>query len=199
MRLRALPRALPLIFLAVAALAVACGSGQSDKADNTPEATGTDTASPTVDVNVPLVEYRSPDKGYSVSYPQGWEVTLTGGFADTFITRNSLGQVAAQLSVACFPTKEGWTEATLMTQDAKAASLSGGFQTTPAGDTELAGLPAKRRRYSLSPGGLTVEHVVVYQIRGKCGWRVGLNSYGKDTLNAYIPLFDRILATFRVD
>ena len=192
--------ALVLLFLAAAALAAACGSGQRrEEATPAVEVTAQPTpfVYPTVNPGIPLAEYKSPNKGYSVSYPEGWEVVIDGGPVDTFITRTDEGKVLAQFTVACFQAKEGWTPETLMTQDAKAASLHGGFQTTPATEVELGGLTAKMRRYSLNAGGLAIEHVVAYLIRDKCGWRIGLNTYGAGNLNAFIPLFDRLLASFR--
>jgi hypothetical protein len=181
-------------------LLTACGGGEDSQSDRqpSPAATPAPGALPTVDPDAPLAEYESPDKGYTVGYPEGWEIAEGPGPVISFRRWTPEGQVAAQLTIACWEIQEGWTIETLMTQDATAAVREGGFQTTPGADIEVAGVAAKKRRYSLNVAGLEIEHVVAYFIQGDCGWRIGLNSYGKNTLDPYVPLFDRILDSFRL-
>jgi hypothetical protein len=177
----------------------ACGSnGQSAPNDQpSPGPTETTEPLPTVDPNVPLSEYQSPDKGYSVGYPQGWEKGSVAGLLDLFVLKTESGKVAAQLTVECLQAEPDWTPETLMTVDAKAAKTAGQVQFGQSTDVEVGGVTGKVRRYSINVQGLTIEHIAVYIIRGDCGWRIGLNSFGQNTLAAYIPLFDRILASFR--
>jgi hypothetical protein len=189
--------------LAIAGLVVlaGCGSGGSkeqptEQPSVEPTQTQTVETLPTVDPNVDLTDYRSPDKGYSLGYPQGWEKASVGSL-DQFLVKTESGKVAAQLTVNCLQAGSDWTPEFLMTVDASAAHIAGQVQLGQVTDVEVDGVAGKERRYSIDVQGLTIEHVAAYVIHGDCGWRIGLNSYGQGTLAPYVPLFDRILASFR--
>lgn len=180
----------------------ACGSqgGSEGNGQASPVPTGAAEAVSTVSPDVPLTVYQSPSLGYSISYPEDWEAQPGGNGGDNFIRMTPDGRVAALLTVACYKAQEGWTPEVLMTQDAKAVATVGQFHGATPTDVEVAGVAGKERRYWLSVAatGFIIEHVVAYLISGDCGWRIGLASYGENTLDPYIPLFDRILASFRL-
>ena len=44
-----------------------------------------------------------------------------------------------------------------------------------------------------------IEQVAAYVVKGDCGWRIGLDTYAPGTLQSFLPLFERILASFRLD
>ena len=195
--------------LAVALVLVgACGSEEEETGPPTAGPRPSQTATsgpgpasepaPTVDPGIPLVAFRSPDKGYSLRYPEGWEVDATpGGGTDAFLWRIGDRRLAL-LQVTC--NRELLTPQSLMRADASVASNLGGYlNLADAVPMQVGGVEGKQNRYSLSVGGLTIEHVVAYVAIGDCGWRIGLNSYGTGSLNPYLPLFDRILASFHFD
>jgi hypothetical protein len=193
------------VVLAAAVLLVgACGGDEengeapSPGPTDTPGAATTVVPPPVVDPEIPLVEYHSGDKGYSIGYPEGWNVEVTpGGVTDAFSWTLDERRLA-QLQVTC--NRELLTPDSLMLADLGVASSFGG-QLDPAAavPVQVAGLQGKRNSYHLTVAGLVVEHVVAYVAHGGCGWRIGLNSYGSGNLQPYLPLFDRILATVSFD
>jgi hypothetical protein len=80
-----------------------------------------------------------------------------------------------------------------------ASNFGGNFDWAAAVPVEIAGVEGKRISYSISVGGVAVEHVVAYVVAGSCGWRIGLNTYGPGSLEPYLPLFDRILPSVHFD
>jgi hypothetical protein len=184
---------------------VACGGGQGQEATPTGEAgPPTPTAEaeppeplPTVDPNVSLVEYHSPDKGYSISYPLGWQVDIQPDFADYFLWSTESGRPLAQLAVTC---NEGaLTPDDLMRVDSAVAARMGGIDPASVVPVEIAGTTGKQLRYTVQTGPLSVEQVAAYAPGEKCGWRLGLASYGSGTLLPYLPLFQRIIDSFQPD
>jgi len=197
--------ALAAITALLVLVAVACGTGQEEESTPstavlpTPAVQGTPRPLPTVDLssflNASLVEYRSPDKGYTISYPEGWKVSASaGGPLDTFLGSTPEGRAVAQLSVACF---EGdWTLDKLVAQDMAVISHFQGSASAPQ-PLEIAGETGSLLTYSMQFEQLSVEHSVGYLVRGKCGWRVDLTSYGVGTRLAFQPMFERIIASFQ--
>jgi hypothetical protein len=204
-----------VVILAVASLVLllsACGSqgGPESSGQASPVPTGVVSTAivptavpavlPTVGPDVPLTVYESPNVGYSIGYPEDWWLQPAAAGGDSFVRTTPEGKVAALLTVNCYKAEPGWTPEDLMTADAKAVGTVSPFHGTVPTDIEVAGVTGKERRYSFSPAatGFIIEHVVAYFISGDCGWRIGLASYGENTLDPYIPLFDRILASFRL-
>jgi hypothetical protein len=195
-----------VLLTATVFLFAACGGGGGEATPPaasptqaaTPGGSSTPAALPTVDPDVPLVEYHSADKGYSLQYPQGWEVDASPGSPTDFFFWRVRDRRLAQLQVTC--NRQVSTVDSLMLLDADFASNFGGnLDWAAAVPVEIAGVEGKRNRYSISVSGITVEHVVAYVVAGGCGWRIGLNTQGPGTLEPYLPLFDRILASVRFD
>lgn len=192
-------RLLGVVLVAVLFLA-ACG-GHGDETATTPEA-GLPTVPagpselPAVDPNAPLVEYHSPEKSYSVSYPQGWQVNTESGFADYFLWSADDGRPLAQLAVTC--NAQALTLDDLISADAAVVARFGaGIDPSTIVPIQIAGTTGKQLMYTVPAGGLPVEQVVAYAPGEKCGWRLALASYGPGTLPAYLPLFQRIVASFQ--
>jgi hypothetical protein len=190
-----------LALVAVLGLAAACGSNGAEPA--TPvveEPTPTIAPFPNVDTNVPLVEFHSSGRGYSIGYPEGWEVEAspesTGAGTD-FFTWQVGAQRIAVLQVTCNP--DLLSPEDMMHADASVASRYGGIlDVNAAVPVEVGGVEGEQNTYNLSIGGLEVEHVVVYLVHGECGWRIGLSTMGPDTRDEFLPLFERILASFQL-
>jgi hypothetical protein len=201
-----------VFWLAGLLVAVACGGGQGETppastvGETTPAAGGPSAEvpptpaprpEPAVDTDVPLVEFHSEDKGYSIAYPEGWEEDVgPTRYADAFLLNDGKRHIA-QLTVVCKP---GKPVETLLLEDAQRVSRFGGsIDRANAVPVDVAGVTGEQVTYSTNVSGLFVEHAVVYAFTGDCGWRIGLNTYGAGTLPAYLPLFERILATFQPD
>jgi hypothetical protein len=188
--------------LLLVAAAAACGGSGNVTPSSTagPSPASTVEPLPAIDPSVPLVEYRSPDLGYSVSYPEGWDLNAEAGSPVAYFSWSLNGRPIAQLAVLC---NEGanQTVESLMQQDVDVLLLPQAGATMPTEPTpvELGGLPGKQVTYSTSFSGLTIEQVAAYAVNGDCGWRIGLATYGAGTLQSYLPLFDRIVASFRLD
>ena len=198
---RFLTGALCLALAAIVALAVACGGGSEES--TTPvvqEPTPTIVPFPGIDTNVPLVEYHSTGRGYSIGYPQGWEPDAspdaTGAGTDFFLWEIG-GTRFAVLQVTC--NQQALSIDALMMTDAAFASRYGGIlDPNTAVPVEVGGVEGRRLTYNLSIGGLTVEHVVAYIAHGECGWRIGLSTFDPETREQLLPLFERILASFKL-
>ena len=199
-----------VVVFSVALVIAACGDSDEETpaatstvAPPTNGVTSTPEALPTVDPDAPLVEYESPEKGYSIDHPQGWEYRAgTGEKSDYFVQGTPEGRVFAQLSVTCETEAEvvpyDLTPDGLILRDAaNVTPLGGEIDSRTAEPVQVGGVEGKTLRYSVSLSGLTIEHVVAYAVVGECGWRIGLNSFGTGTLDPYVPLFDRILESFR--
>jgi len=181
--------------------AAACGGGDEETPSSTagPSPVATVAPLPTIDPNVPLVEYSSPEIGYSVSYPEGWKADAAQG--STFATFNwSLegGRPVAQLTVLC-NRGENQTAESLMAQDTAILAQYGGAMPEESTTVEVGGVSGKQVTYTVNVSGFTIEQVAAYAVKGDCGWRIGLASYSPGSLQSYLPLFERILASFRAD
>lgn len=200
-----------VVGLALAALslvATACGDGgeeavaPSDGPESTSPASSASPSPapgvlPTFDPDTALVEYTSPDKGYVIGHPEGWEVDAgphTG--IDAFLRGSAADRILAQLSVRCRPGENLTVEQMMRTSQAALSSLG---RINPAGATpiEVAGTEGKKLSFVIKVADIDVEQVVAYAVKGGCGWRIGLAAYGKGQLQQYLPLFDEIIASFR--
>jgi len=202
---RLLVRVVGIVVTAAAVFLVACGGhegsgvsspdtgGTATPAESTPSAVATPLVVPTIAPDIPLTEYRSPDKPYVIGYPQGWEVLPTN-VTDSFLWRLGSRPVL-QLAVSCYRGSD-WTPEKLIEQDAAAISALVHVDPARATPIEVGGLAGKQLRYSVRIEQLLIEHVVVYAVKGECGWRVGLNTFAVP-LAPYLPLFQRIIASFQ--
>ena len=180
----------------LAAAAAACGGGSEEASVSTatPPPAVTVGPVPTVDAATPLTEYRSADPGYSIGYPEGWNVQTPGGVFSVF-TWSTDGRPIAQLTLLC--DRETKTVDGLIIKDRQIIAGAGGSVPSEPTDIEVAGQPGKEITYEVTFGALTAEQVAAYVLSGDCGWRIGLETYGSNTREPYLPLFDRILASFR--
>jgi hypothetical protein len=187
--------------LLLVAAAAACG-GSGDNSP-TPSAVASPEATieplPTIDPNVPLVEYRS-DLGYSISYPEGWDATrATPSTPFAGFTWSLSARPIAQLTVN-WSQGQNQTIDSLMALDAAILPRGGGVMPAESTPVQAGGLPGKEVTYTTSFGGLPIEQVVVYVVKGDIGWRIGLATYGgTGSLQQSLGLFDRIIASFRPD
>lgn len=194
-----LAAAVACLLLVVAA--AACGDGEEEPSlpTSTPLPPSTPEVRPTVDPGVPLIEYRSPEGGYSLGYPEGWEELEEQSGRDLAVFSWTLdGRPIAQLSVLC-NREENQTVESLLEGDAAIISGLGGGGLSEPTPIEVAGTAGKQVTYAMNFGGLAVEQVAAYAVKGECGWRIGLATYGVGSLRSYLPLFERIIASFRVD
>jgi len=186
-----------MVLAGVLALA-ACG-GSEQGSPNEVSVTGTAEAQlppPTVEADIPLVEYQSPDKGYTLGYPSGWEVEAGPDlFADIFARKSESGRSLAQLNVSC--NKDALTTEKLAGIDAAVASRYGAVDPSGVTPVEIAGTTGGQLRYRIGVAGTAIEQVAVYAPGDECGWRLALAAYGDGTLASYLPLFERIVASFR--
>jgi hypothetical protein len=196
-----------LVVLGVLLGVAACGRGE-ESSDVTPTQEGSTPGSgvvgtpgpvPTLDPNIRLVRYDSPDKGYSIEYPEGWQVEAAGiGAPDIFVSRMEGSRKVAQVSVAC--TKGvGLTPDDLIEDNNRIiGGLGSVIDPTLASPVEVAGVTGKRGEYSTQVGAFAAEHVAVFFVVGECGWRIGLSiPVSAGDIDQFLPLFDRILASFR--
>jgi hypothetical protein len=134
-----------------------------------------------------------------VGYPEGWvaDVAEDSPFA-TFSWTMEGGRPVAQLTLLC-NRGENQTAESLMRQDAEILPQVGATMPEESTTVEVAGVPGKQATYTVNFSGFTIEQVAVYVVKGDCGWRIGLATYGPGSLQSYLPLFERILASFRAD
>jgi len=192
--------ALCAIVLGALVIVAACGGDEKQPpAEETP-AEETPQARPTPDPNVPFLEYQSPGAGYSISYPEGWEVTPQGSLGDRFTWFSPDRAPLAELIVSCYK-GENQTADGLLLQDAAAISGIGSGQIDPAQAVpiEVAGIAGKQVTYTTTIAGFVIEHVAAYAVQGECGWRLGLSTYGQATLDDYLPLFQQMVESFQPD
>lgn len=189
-------------FWSVTILATACDGGEGQPGpepdagqQGTPIA-ATPVPRSTVDPNVPLVEYHSPDKGYTVSYPEGWKIDAPpGGAIDTFIWTED-GMHLAQLAVT--RNADAVTPDELMRLDVSIVTRYGGrIDPAQTREMQVGGTTGKLIMYSVNAGGLPIEQAVVYASHGDYGWRLGLSTYGAGSLPGYLSVFQRIIASFQ--
>jgi hypothetical protein len=177
----------------------ACGDGGKEGASPaTPTlAPSTPAAKPTVDPSVPLVEFRSPDKNYTIGYPEGWEELKDVSGPDFIVFSWDLNGPVAQLTILC---NEGQNQTldTLVAGDNAVMRRFGGTGLSGPTPIEVAGLPGTQMTYVANYSGLVVEQAAAYVIDGDCGWRIGIATYGRGSLQSFLPLFERILASFRL-
>jgi hypothetical protein len=199
---------LSLALIVSCLMATACGGGGKNAAfpdeaalptpltpSGSPESTPQ--AVPTFDAGTELVEFRSPDKGYVLSYPKGWQVIAgpdTG--IDTFVRSLPSGVVLAQLSVTCRQGMEGQGVLDLMRVTQGALKGFAQINLATATPIEIGGTAGKKLIFSATIGDIKEEQAVAYAVLGDCGWRVGLAAYDEGQLQQYLPLFDRIIASF---
>jgi hypothetical protein len=186
--------------LLLAAAAAACGGNGQEAPSSTasPAPVPTVAPVPTIDPNVPLVEYSSPELGYSVSYPEGWTSNASSGSLLATFSLTLAGRPIAQLTVLCSKGANQTVESLVM-QDRVILGRYGAAMPTETTDVELGGVSGKQVAYTVGLGGLTIEQVAAYAVKGDNGWRIGLATYGAGTLQSYLPLFQRIIASFRLD
>ena len=184
--------------LVLLVMAVGCNGGEQQGGATPAEQFRTPVARPTYDANAPLVGFHSVDNGYTIGYPEGWEQdTPPAPGTDAFVWKIGDTRLAL-LQVTCNPGL--LSPEALMSADAEVASTFGGrLDPSTAVPVEVAGVEGKLNTYGVSVGGLAVEHIVAYAAKGNCGWRIGLSSYGEGSLAPYLPLFNRIVASFRTD
>lgn len=189
--------------LAAAALLVGCGSPQEEsELQNGGQPTPPQTALPAVDPDIALVEHHSTHKGYTLSYPEGWRVMAGEEFTDYFVWRAESGRTYAQVSISCRdPGDQASTPEQMVRFDAHAINELGAGRVSPSEATplEVGGLPGRQLRYTHMLSGLKVQQVVAYAVSERCGWRISLAVYGDASMEPYLPLFQRIIATFRPD
>jgi hypothetical protein len=179
-------------------VAAACGDGEQEAPLPTPTPPpSTPKPVPTVDPSVPLVEYRSPDMGYSMGYPEGWNVEVPSGPFTAF-SWSLDGRPIAQLSVMC-TRGENQTVDGLIQEHARIVPQIARTALAESTPIELGGTAGKQLRYTTRVAELTIEQVAAYAVIGDCGWRIGLATYGPGTLEPYLPLFERIIASFQPD
>jgi hypothetical protein len=178
------------------ALAACGGDEEAVPAETSTAATNGELPLPTVDPDIPLTEYRSADKGYTVGYPSGWEVNAGEQlFGDIFFWNSESGRPLAQLTVSCNP--DALTAEALRRIDAAAAAQFGSVESDSITPIEIAGTEGTQMRYRTSVEDLVIEQVAAYAPGDECGWRLGLAAYGSGALEPYLPLFDRIVASFQ--
>jgi hypothetical protein len=185
------------LVLAVILGLTACGGDGNGPAEGT-ALTATARAGPvelpTVPADAAFVEYVSPDKNYTVSYPSGW-VFSSDGFADNFLWSTEEGRPVAQLTVTC--NAQALTPDELIDADAAVVARFGRIDPTSIVPIEIAGTMGKQATYTVPAGSVAVEQMVAYAPGDNCGWRIGLASYGAGTSAAFSPVFQRIVASFR--
>lgn len=189
------------VCLLLVAAAAACGEGEQEPLPpiSTPLPPSTPEVLPTVDPGVPLVEYRLPDRGCSLGYPEGWEELEEQSGPDLAVFSWALdGKPMAQLTILCNE-EENQTLDSLIQQDAAIISGLGGAGFSEPTPIEVAGTAGKQVTYTINFAGFAVEQVAAYVVKGECGWRIGLATYGEGSLRSYLPLFERIIASFRLD
>jgi hypothetical protein len=134
-----------------------------------------------------------------VGYPEGWTVLASPASALATFAWDLSGRPIAQLTVFCNKEQNQSVES-LMAQDAQIISEHGGVWPAEPTPVQLGAVSGKEVEYTTSFGSFTIEQVAVYAVKGDCGWRIGFATYGgAGGLQAYRPLFERILASFRLD
>jgi hypothetical protein len=201
-------RALWTLGCVLAMLALgACGDdGGDDGVDGDAQANGTPQSTAIPRDPLPTVEGRtvtSVAKGYSVTYPDGWEprydlaVTpdqkLDAYFgppratADLFrasITVSCERIAGSEDSRAYFERKRAVTESTAV------GEIIGPEPIT------LGGLPAFRIEYQLDAQDQDVRKIEIYAANRTCGYTIGLSS-SPEELTQHLPAWREFLAAFR--
>ncbi len=209
------------VVLALAALAasfgfVACsGGGGGNSSSDTPSATDTsrttckpsEPASPTTPSAVPqgLTEYRSPERGYRVQYPDTWAVkanaiavsNITG---DAFFTGNTQGKINPNVAVTCETVPIGTTSGDFI--DAKRTVIQKTTGKLPDVEKTLTvnGNDAASIVYSMNavqtPETTSIQKVDVYFADDMGGWTISL-TVPQGQLDTYRPYFDALVQSYR--
>ena len=186
-----------------ALVVVACGSGD-DRTPGSSTATqtageGTAPASPIPDPTFPLVEYVASDKGYALSYPEDWQI-MAGPtqLADTYYYDSPDGRQLAKITVTCYEGSD-WTAASMASIDAKIGVRLAGFNQGESREVQIGDVTGTMKSFSFRFNTFLVETVAVYAPRADCGWRVALNTWEPGASAVYLPLFERVISTFRFE
>jgi hypothetical protein len=216
MRKRYAPIVLTLVALAALTSFVACrGGGGGSTSSDTPSATDTsrttckpsEPASPTTPSAVPqgLTEYRSPERGYRVQYPDTWAVkanavsvaNITG---DAFFTGDTAGNINPNVSVTCETVPIGTSSGDFI--DAKRTVVQKTIGRLPdiEGMLTVNGNEAASVAYSQqvaqTPEPIAMERVEVYFADDMGGWTIALTA-PQGSIDTYRPAFDALVQSYR--
>ena len=200
---------LPILWLVILCLAVACGDGGKEPATSTSPPPGT--PQPTAVLQgtprpTPIIvdgRLESPAMGYSVHIPEGWNAFpsyLPGpGFSiDAFFAPDLVEGVQPNIAVTCDQIPEGTTLTLKEYSDAKLQVARGVAQVEPdVSSGEVGGQEAVVARYKREKLEPAVEKTDVFFVTPKCGWTIALTvplGHGSD----YQGLFEEFLGSFRL-
>ncbi len=190
--------------LLAAALALAACGGSKSAGAGTPaqpaahtatsgNAGGAAAASPVPPDLSRFVAFNSPGKGYSVSYPAGWEVKQdaygSANFsADQF---NPPSQALPNVSILCKRLSPGQTADAFLQQNIGLLRTEWGASVTDPLPLTVAGQDASLILYDSSQTG---QSAAVLFVRSGCGWIITLAAPAGQR-DAYMPAFRQMLAS----
>jgi hypothetical protein len=212
-------RYIPVLFALLPLVSVlslsACGGSSGGSSDTTPVPTdlarttckAPQAAAPTTPGSLPqgLAEYRSPERGYRVQYPESWSVeanavgvaNITG---DAFFTGDTAGKINANVSVTCETVPIGTSSGDFI--DAKRTVVQRTVGKLPDIDKMLTvnGSEAASVAYSLqvaqTPEPIAIDKVEVYFADDMGGWTIALTA-PKGSIATYRPAFDALVQSYR--
>lgn len=201
---RALSIALSLAMLAFAA----CGDDDGDDGgDGTPQADATAQNTSIPRDPLPTVVGRtvtSIAKGYTATYPEGWEprydlaVAATGQKLDAYFgpPRAQEGQFRAAITVAC--EQSAGTEDSRAYYERKRAVTESTAVGAIVGPEQISigGVPAFKIEYQLDAADQDVRKIDVFAASGPCGYTISLAS-SPEELTQHLGVWQQFLADFR--
>jgi hypothetical protein len=198
------------ILALVSLLPVACGGDdESPTPTNVPRTTckpaeAVVAATPT-DLPAGMAEYQSPERGYSVRYPNDWTaqpntIAVQNMAGDAFFTTGATTQVKPNLSVACETIPIGTTSQQFV--DAKLGVLQQVLGQQPQVEKTLTvdGREASQVKYGIekvqTPEPLKVQKIEVFFADDLGGWTIAL-TVPQGAIDTYRAVFDAFVQSFR--
>jgi hypothetical protein len=195
--------ALASLLITAAAAIAACGGDDDGNGAGGDGAEGSPTAQVTAIPPDPLptVEGRvvnSIAKGYTVTYPEGWEprydiaVTPQQKIDTYFAPARADGGFRASISIAC---EQSTGEDSRAYYERKRAVTEGSADGPITGPEQfsIGAVPAFRIEYELDAGGQEVRKIDVYAANDRCGYTIAFAAAPEEVAQ-YLPAWDAFLA-----
>jgi hypothetical protein len=177
--------------------AAACGGNGG--ADATPTAAGT-APTPLPEPTIQGNQYTFPDRGYSVTIPDGWtpdaNSVVSGPLkVDSFFSGEEVDGVQTNIAVSCEDNPENVSLSQYIDVKLETLRQLDARDLERLGSLEVGGAPAEMVRYRFVRDELTISKVDVMFLGGKCAWTVSLTAApsaiekGRATLNEFLSSF----------
>jgi hypothetical protein len=198
-------RHLLVLFLALLSLALtACGGGGEKAAEPTTarQPTAAVQATPMITPIITGNLFESPDKGYSVRFPEGWKPLsdfLPGPdfWVDAFFEPEEIEGVQPNMAVTCEHPSEGMTLKEYFEQKVEVVRQVAGVE-PEVSSREIAGQEALVSRFVREKNVQSpIEKTEVYFFTEACAWGLSLTAPYSQR-DSYQDLFEEFLGSFHL-